>query len=559
MTTKKFHLLGEAFEGEGQLPWLRKAVWAGYLIDLPANFPSRLTVEPVKLVLDTNSLAEEDLLLLDVYPCSQIHLLPPGDKPEGLLRLVRRLRRNGCQVGLLSALQDQDLPTLPAAGPLEVRLTVGAHLDLTNGEPLRCNPDTHIPLAIPDLLYLCRTWLTQRGIPPGQARWAYNQAPDPILLAMYAGELTVLIYRDPAKAPSYLKLTTRSPQERDTWELVPMSSLRPTISQFNGRRLRLDEDLEPLLAQWVALQRNCAEPPAAPDRPVQLVGGKGLLVNMPSACRHQCQFCSYEPTPSRPALTVQRLAEALEALPAADLAQVEKVTLTGNDPLEVPEFEDLLEYLSERFPQIVVQTPGDWLREHRYSTRFCGNPKLSLVLPLYSADQAEHEAVMRGAGSHAVVLELLADPEFAVSVQCLVLRTNIGALRGVWELAREHRRGLTFRLLAPGYERLGQGGRYAENVPSQTAVLQAVGEVLTEPIERREFLAFNAGLLLPCIVGKVWGEEWQALLLRRSRGARGANKCPHAGECALTEHCPGPHPAYLAVHGEGELEAVEAE
>ena len=270
-----------------------------------------------------------------------------------------------------------------------------------------------------------------------------------------------------------------------------------------------------------------------------------------NSCNNRCTFCMERSEGYPHRHTLQEYVADLDRL----RADLDDVVFTGGEPTLNPLLPDLVSAAAERGYRIIgLVSNGRALGRRVYCEDLLERGLNQVTISLHGPDAATHDAVTRRRGSFVQALRglehlasLRAQHPFAFTVNCTLVRLNLGSMRATCELG--HRFGVdhvNFNVVEP---RGTADELFEETVPRYSEVMRHADD---------SGLDFNApgqslSRVPPCAGGVEWvQEEWH---LAHRDGVNvydpveGKVKGPPCESCAISEHCPGIWDRYVRGYG----------
>lgn len=285
----------------------------------------------------------------------------------------------------------------------------------------------------------------------------------------------------------------------------------------------------------------------------------GRTLHVFNECSMGCSYCGY------PKNHLVRLdLDAVEREGRAIVARGEEtLIIASKDPVEHPQFPELVTRLLEFAPRMEIETAGLALREAvRRREAWALDRRIKWKIPLLSDDPERHDRIVGRPGHHAVVREIFTDRALDVGGQMLLVRESLapGNLRRTLALAHDLDRDIALRHFTP--RALDDLDYYRRSVPRlwdlwrelSTAVAPAVAEA---------YLSINPQCYPPCVVpAPLQGRHLAHHVARVRPGAEAVEDsslsdlepCPREAECAFGSACLGIYRSYRQVHGDGEFQ-----
>lgn len=288
-------------------------------------------------------------------------------------------------------------------------------------------------------------------------------------------------------------------------------------------------------------------------------------------CPEKCVFCSEEHRMQAFSPFAVDFARVATVLRTEAARGVEAVHFTGGEPTIHPRFVDVLRLAKKLGMRTSIGTIGTRLADPAFAA--AALPFLDEALfSLHGPDAATHDAMTRREGSFdrlARAMEHCRRPGFGLYVNSVVTRQNLAALPDTAALARA--RGASLLVVS----NLTPEGQGEDDYEALHVRLGELGAVVSRVVEAAGPMIVRFFGVPACVLGPhrmlsndlhwnarvTW--EWQRVgeqvrlapiyswTPRRKRSFAGV-----CGACSWKGLCAGVFEAYLARHGEGELEAA---
>lgn len=125
---------------------------------------------------------------------------------------------------------------------------------------------------------------------------------------------------------------------------------------------------------------------------------KELKIEITYKCPLACIHCSSDSTPEND-LQIS-YAKCIDILDEAKMMGIEEIAFSGGEPLEHPNFEDIIKHAGRLKLRTTLYTSGNSQNFNSKLQRLIKSGLLRIIFSLYSSNETEHEQITRRKGSY---------------------------------------------------------------------------------------------------------------------------------------------------------------